>query len=713
MVSEKIHSFITINKYLYSGIMRSIIFIGLLLFQLSASGIEINKKNIRIVRDGFGVPHIYAPTDEEVAYGLAWATAEDDFQSMQENFLTVRGRLASVKGKDGAVMDFLAAFIGARQVAEEQYATAFSPKYRRILESYCQAVNDYAAKHPKEVLVKKMLPVTPQDMVAGYVIGMALMTNVHFNIIKVSSGTINSQELSTPKGSNGFAINGQKTADGSTYLAVNSHQPLQGPYSWYEAHLHSKEGWNILGGTFPGGTTIFHGVNEHLGWAHTVSMSDLSDIYKLTMHDKHKLKYRFDGQWLDLEKKHIWMKVKLFWFIKIPVRKTFYKSVHGPVLQGKDGHFYAMRFPANMDIRAAEQWYRMNKATDFDSFYEALKMQGITGLNIIYADKKGNIMHLDNACFPKRDTSYNWWGILPGDTSATLWKANDYYPIEALSQVKNPDCGYVFNTNNSPFEATGTSCNPHPDAMAVSRFYFPYENNRSLLIKELLERYDKVDYKAFKAIKFNQDIRTPAYTYSISNLEALFNLNPKDYPELADIITLMKSWDRRADVNSKAATIGAILIQKYISRKISMGNIPNKETEMPLPEMIDILKETKEHLLKYFGRIDVPLGTVQKLVRGDRELPIGGIPDVLAAMNVAPYKKGTFKAEGGESYIMLIRFTPEGPEIETISPYGASNRPESPHYDDQMEMFLAQQLKPMSLDTEAVMKQAKRTYHPE
>jgi acyl-homoserine-lactone acylase len=127
-----------------------------MIFLQSAEAIEINKKNIRIVRDSFGVPHIYAPTDEEVAYGLAWATAEDDFQSMQENFLTIRGRLASVKGKDGAVMDFLAAFIGAQEIVNQQYATAFSPKFQGILESYCQAVNDYASRYPKEVLIKKI-----------------------------------------------------------------------------------------------------------------------------------------------------------------------------------------------------------------------------------------------------------------------------------------------------------------------------------------------------------------------------------------------------------------------------------------------------------------------------------------------------------------------------------------------------------------------------
>jgi acyl-homoserine-lactone acylase len=686
--------------------------VGCFISSLSVHAIQVNTEHIEIIRDQWGVPHIYAPTDEEVAYGLAWATAEDDFLSMQENFLSIRGKLAGIKGKDGAVMDFLAAFIGAKQVAEEQYDKAFSPKYRKILAYYCQAVNDYAQKHPEKVLIKSILPVTPQDMVAGYVVGMALMTNVHFDILRISSGAINNQELSTPKGSNAFAVNAQKTADGNTYLAINSHQPLQGPYSWYEAHLHSEEGWNILGGTFPGGATIFHGVNEHLGWAHTVSLSDLTDVYELRMHNKKKLTYRFDGEWLKLKKKHIWLKVKLFWFIKIPVRKTFYESVHGPVLKGKDGKFYAMRFPANMDIRAAEQWYHMNKATDFSSFYDALKMQAITGLNFVYADKQGNIMHLDNACFPKRDTSYNWWSILPGDTSATLWAAGDYYPLEALAQVVNPNCGYVFNTNNTPFLSSGKDCNLHPDALVVSRYYFAYDNNRSLQAKKLLDSAGKIDYSDFKQIKFDRRLRKPAYTYAIANLESLFELDADKYPEVADVIRILQQWDRDAHPESIGAAVAAVFIQKHFNSKIKEGKIPVSETNISVQEMLTTLKATREHLLKYFGSLYVPLGKVQKLVRGAKELPVGGIPDVIAAMAITPHKEGVFKADAGESYIMMVRFDQEGPQIETISPYGNSNQPESPHFDDQMELYLSQQLKPMSLIKEQVLLSAKRSYHP-
>jgi acyl-homoserine-lactone acylase len=317
--------------------MKAFLSILLAVFTVSQICATINPENIEIIRDKWGVPHIYAPSDEEVAYGLAWVTAEDDFTSMQENLLAIRGKLSQVKGKDGAIMDFLCAFVGAKDVVKTQYPDAISYKFRKILEAYCKGVNDYIRLYPEKLMIKGMKPVTVEEFLAGYVVGMALMTNIQTDLMKVSQGTISNHETKTPKGSNGLAISPIKTGSDTTFLAVNSHQPLEGPYSWYEAHLCSEEGWNILGGTFPGGAVIFHGINQHLGWAHTVTYSDLNDVYKLTMHPKNKLQYRFDGQWLKLEKKQIWLWVKIWWIFKIPVRKTFYQSVYGPTIKGGDG----------------------------------------------------------------------------------------------------------------------------------------------------------------------------------------------------------------------------------------------------------------------------------------------------------------------------------------------------------------------------------------
>ncbi len=673
--------------------------------------IDIQPKNIQIIRDHWGVPHIYAKTDEEVAYGLAWATAEDDFKSMQENLLTARCRLAEVKGKDGAIMDYLCAVIGARESVNKLYDQSFSPKFKGMLSAYVKAVNKFAETHPDKVWIKDVFPITEKDVVIGYTIGLALMTNVPFSIMKISDGTLKTDQLTAPKGSNGFAINGNKSIDGNTYLAINSHQPLEGPYSWYEAHVHSDEGWDMLGGTFPGGITIFHGVNQNLGWAHTVSFADHDDVYLLKMHPTEKNKYFFDGKWLELKEKKVRMKVKIFWFIKIPVTKTFYESVYGPVIE-KDGKYFALRFPSAFDIRGAEQWYHMNKAKNFDEFQTALKEMALPGLNIIYADKDNNIMYLDNGHFPKRDPHYNWWNVLPGDTSATLWKANDYYSYDDLVKVINPKCGYIFNSNNTPFNCTSKEDNPDKSKYVLAPYYFPYNTNRSLRSSYLFANSGKISYDEFKAIKYDQSFMNPAYNYAMENIEDILHLDTNKYPQIKEGIDVLKKWNRRADVNNKQAAMVALITRYVIDKLIEEGRFPATRARVKEWFLVKCVEDAQDHLKKHFGTLEVPLGSLQHLVRGDKELPIGGIPDVIAAMWVTKHKHGLYKAEVGETYIELVQFTKNGPIIESISPYGTSNVEGNKHYDDQMDLFVQQKTKKVSMNYDEIIKEKESIYHP-
>ncbi|MES2622231.1 MAG: penicillin acylase family protein, partial [Bacteroidota bacterium] len=269
-------------------ILFSLLFLLLSTF-VSLAG--VNPESVQIVRDKWGVPHIYAKTDAETTYGLAWATCEDDFATVQKMLLAVNGRLAEVDGKGGAVLDFISFIVGSQQVVDTGYEKAFSPSFKTIIEAYTQGLNDYAAANPKQLLVSGLFPITPKDVVAQYVFTNALLTNVYIDVQKIFNRTIRQYETNLPSGSNAFALNSKRTKDGKTYLAINSHQPLEGLFSWYEAHLVSDEGLNILGGTFPGGMSIFHGTTENLGWACTLNHPDLDDVYKLQMNPKNKLQY--------------------------------------------------------------------------------------------------------------------------------------------------------------------------------------------------------------------------------------------------------------------------------------------------------------------------------------------------------------------------------------------------------------------------------------
>ncbi len=473
--------------------------------------------------------------------------------------------------------------------------------------------------------------------------------------------------------------------------------------AWYEAHLCSEQGWNILGGLFPGGSTIFHGVNEHLGWAHTVNYQDKIDTYQLQTDKAHPNQYLFDGQWLPLEKKTVKLRVK---GIPFAIGRKAYWSKYGATIKTKQGWF-AVRTGANQDLRGTEQWYRMNKACSFSEFREAMQMTAIPGFNVVYADPD-TIYYVSNGKIPYRDPAYDWSGTLPGNTSKTLW--TKFRPLSDFPQYVNPPGGYLFNTNNTPFNATAPANNLRPEPFDRTMGFERWDNNRSIRLGELMGQYNKLSYDDFKRIKY--DLQLPATLSYVASPDAnaLFTLKPDDYPDLRDLVQTVVSWNRQATADSRGAAVFLIFYQYWKAKAETLPTVPKALTR---EDCVEGLRFVQTYLLKHFGRTDIRLGDYQKHVRGSKELPIWGIPDVLASIYAKPYTRGRVQSSQGESYIALVKFPKAGlPEIETVNCYGASNHPESPHYTDQMALFINQKTKPMTLDKATVLRQARRVYHP-
>lgn len=672
---------------------------------------QVDPQEVTIVRDGWGVPHIYAKTDAGGAYGLAYAYAEDDFESSQQSLLAVNGKLSQVKGKKGALFDMVAFLVDADGLVEEKYETDVSPEFKKVLAGYAQGLNDYAERHPEEVLRKGVFPISGKTILKGYVTNLTFMSNVHFDLLGIFEGTIIAQEDEKfSRGSNGWAISPNMTADGETYLVSNSHQPLEGPLAWYECHIETEEGWHFLGATFAGGVTPFLGTNPNLGWTHTVNHDDYCDVYKLVMHPDEKLKYKFDGEWLTLEERKLKLNVKVG-PVKIPVRKAVYRSKYGPTLKSKTG-FYSLRFPSNMSVKAAEQWFRMNKAKNLEEFQDAIRMQGIPNLNIIYGDQEGNIMFLGHGLFPKRDPNFQWDRVLPGDTSATLW-APDYFALEEEPQVVNPNCGYVYNMNNSSMSCTAPEENPKPGSFPKTMGLQQRHTARSLRFIDLIEGRKSLTYEEMKEIKYDSHMKLPLYTRAIKNLDQIRNLDQQKYSPIADVIDALNRWDGGSDADNRQAAIFAVAVRYYVKYMRDEGLLDYNNV---LPERVlaDGLFFARDHLNKHFGKWEVPLGDLQKHIRGDKELPMWGVPEAITQIYTEEYEDGKFKSYSGESYILFIRYNKENkyPVLESVHPYGTSSHPESPHYNDQMEKFVNKQLKPMSMDEKVVRSNAERIYHP-
>ena len=664
---------------------------------------QINPKNIDIVRDEYGIPHIYAQTDAEVAYGLAWANAEDDFTTIQEAYLAGNAMLSNYIGLKGAAADFITQFIGSKNLIEEKIGT-ISEDYMAVVEGYSQGLNAYASNNPDKVLYKKLFPITPKKMLMYSQLQLFISNEGAYWAGRILNNDTQDDFLDQNlTGSNVIAMNSSKTVSGETFLAINTHQPLEGPTSWYEVHLNSQEGTNIIGTMYPGTPNVVIGVNEYLGWSHTVNYPDKTDVFKLRM--KNKRKYIVDEEEYELEKFKAKITIKVLG-IPIKINRKYYKSIYGPTLKNKSG-YYSIRTPTLFNVKALEQWWRMGKSKNFTEFYNNLKMKELPGFNIGYADKYDTIFYMSNGIIPKRAQGYNWKGIVPGDTKKTLW--TEYHNIEDLPQVIQPESGFIYNANHSPFKSTSADENPNEENYNENMGYETYDNNRSTRLIELIESYDRVSYDDFKDIKYDNSFPSK-FNYNFMDISIIETLKLQAENDLFKLLDIIQKWDRKTDIDSQGAGFYGVLyyqlVRNYRDEIQKNNKIISKEI------LLSALADTKAYIINNFGSTEITLGDFQKLVRGDKELPIWGLPDVITAMSSRPYKDGKYKVTQGESYIGLVRFNENGPILESIISFGNSDNPESDHYTDQMEKYSKFQTKKMTFDKNIIYSEAKEIYNP-
>ncbi|MBI1288196.1 MAG: acyl-homoserine-lactone acylase [Flavobacteriales bacterium] len=681
---------------------------------------KIDPGNITLVRDSFGIPHIFAPTDAEVAYGLAWANAEDAFSETQNLVYIGKEMMGRVDGIEGAPADYFIHAIGARQLVEERFEADLSPEFKKYIDGFVQGLNAYAAAHPDEVKLKKAFPATSKDIITAFVVTMAFLSDAQNAVGDAVGGTYDTVTVNfpvhnrKPVGSNAFALNSTLTVDGQTYVCTNPHMGMDGGLSFYETHLHSDEGLNIEGALFQGTSSVNMGANENLAWGMTWNFFDRLDVFKLNMVKGKALTYEMDGEELKLEKRPVWLKVGLgkhHRFV-IPVRKMTYWSKYGCTIKSDKGNnFYSVRFPANQSVRAAEQLYYMNKATDYDSFRKALDIHAIVLFNVVYGDRDDNIFYLEHGTLPKRDLSFDWQGLLPGNTSKTLW--TELVPLDSMPQTVNPECGFVFNTNNTPFHASSKECFegscPYPN-YAVDDL--PGDNNRANRFQELIHEKDRFSLDDLRKIKF--DVTLSHKGGFGESMEPLFHLDGNKYPDLKEAIGILKSWNRTSEIHEYAPTLLGLILREIFTRRGYDDNEFVRGFAVDEDEWVSTLRNACDTLKAHFGTVKVEWGTIHRNIRGDKNLPLRGFADMLSP-SYPEQRPGSFifTPEYGDSYMLFAAFDKDGlTRLQALQPLGNSLDPESPHYNDQMELFSKQQLRQLSLKREDVMKKAESVYHP-
>ena len=193
-------------------------------FLLNAQSIDV--MNIEIVRDSFGVPHIYAKSDAELAYGLAWAHAEDDFKTIQEAYLAGNSLLSKHIGLRGAPIDFLSQLIRSDDTIDSLYQT-IDENFIKVVQGYAKGLNSFADEHPEQVLVNKLFPITPRKMLKYSLLQLFIFSEGEKAVLSIFNNTAGVIDTSADSGlgSNLFAFSSKKTKNNETYLGINTHQP--------------------------------------------------------------------------------------------------------------------------------------------------------------------------------------------------------------------------------------------------------------------------------------------------------------------------------------------------------------------------------------------------------------------------------------------------------------------------------------------------------
>lgn len=667
-----------------------------------------------IIRDEFGVPHIYGARDVDVAYGIARAHAEDDFFTLQDVLAMTRGRYGAIAGQAGAPVDYIYHLLGARKIAEREISNLPDDVYF-ILDAYATGLNDYAAAHPGEVKLDRLFPINAKDITTGFALRQPFFFQLDNVIGALAEGgelpeehgpVIPQSELALPVplgadgadlGSNAFAIAPEKSGDGVTRLVSNTHQPLRGGVAWYELVVESGEGWHFAGATFPGAPFPLLGHNQHLGWTNTVNRPDLIDVYRLEM-DASGTRYRLDGEWRELERRTVTLPVR-FGPLVLPVRRQVLRSVHGPVLQNKDGWF-AVRYGGMDSVEQIGGYFRLNKARNYGEWRSILSDRRIPSTNFIYADRTGRIAYIYNAAIPVRPSGADWRGIVPGNRSDLIW--TETVPLDALPQYENPASGWLFNSNNTPFSAAGEGSNLDPADFPAELGIEMGMTNRAVRAAKLLSEAGLITLERLKRIKYDTGWEREIYVAEV--LDGIAALDLSSEPELQKAQKLLATWDMNSDGNGAADALALIILRRPMWDDFTGGKRPPPR---------ELLGDAADHLMERFGRLDVPMKQILRLKQGNADLPMDGGSDTLRAATAWDVMEdGRLSLRHGDSFLMFIEWPANGPvRSQSVQPFGsAATRTRSAHFTDQMELYVRHGLKPVHFNRADVLENAIRRY---
>ncbi|MEK6153290.1 acylase [Flavobacteriaceae bacterium 3-367] len=686
-----------------------------------------------IIRDDFGVPHIYGKTDADAVFGLLYAQCEDDFNRVERNYIWATGRLAEVDGEAALYSDLRAKLFMTEEEAKANYKK--SPEWlKKLCDAFADGINYYLHTHPEvqPKLLTRFEPWMPMYFSEGSIGGdIERISTKKIQAFYESGMEIpEAQEIQLkkkedalePQGSNGIAIAGKLTQSGNTLLLINPHTSF---YFRGEVHVVSEEGLNAYGAVTWGQFFVYQGFNEKTGWMHTSTYTDVMDEFKETLLQLDgELLYQYGEELRPVTTSQITLKYREGESLK---ERNFpaYRTHHGPITHVEDGQWTASAMMWE-PVKALEQSYIRTKQTGYSGFRQMMDIRTNSSNNTVYADAEGNIAYFHGNFIPVRDTVFDYTQPVDGSDPRTDWRG--LHTVDENILLLNPENGWLQNCNSTPYTAAleySPKKKDYPKYMSLDR-----ENFRGVHAIDLLRGKD--GFTLDNLIALGHDSYLPAFEKLIPGLVAAYDGSQNKDPILAEPIKTLRNWDFRTSKASVAMSLAHFYGMRYGREGVRPGKMSDMElmtyfgSQSPLQERLAIFTKVVEQLESDFGTWEMPWGEINRYQRinGDirqafddnkPSIPVGfasGRWGALAAYG-ARYTNNTKKIYGtrGNSFVAVVEFG-ERVRAKTILAGGQSGDPASAHFGDQAQRYADMQFKEVAYYKEDVLKRAETTYHP-
>ncbi len=649
----------------------------------SAGGAE----KVSILRDGWGVPHILADSMPAACYGLGWAQAEDRLEQLLRNYRFSAGTMAEAFGPDWVDHDWRRRLVGQQYVCRARYKE-LPEDVRAAIEAFQAGVKAYMREHPDEV------PDWAPEIEPWLVPALGREIIFNWPVDQAQHELDRRGEVDFEFSSNQWAVAPKRTTAGCAFFCIDPHIPWDGIFRFYEFRLHAGD--EHLSGFGPlGAPTLGLGHNDHLGWACTTGGPDTTDVYIEQINPDNPLQYRYDGEWRDMATRDITIHVKG----GDPVTRTVESTHHGPVMLREDGRAYSMACPYLDQVGLVTQLYRMGTARDLDEFKAAIGMLQFMEQNTMYADVDGNIFYCRTGRVPIRPEGFDFSKPVPGNTSRSEWKG--LHDMADLVQLENPERGYMQNCNIGP-DTMLVDCPIRPEAYPGYIYNAPAQqsNSRGRRAVELLEAAKKLTVKQATEIVLDTHAEgAEEWQAAIADVAEGFSEDElANTPGLGQALKAFAGWDGFLEVDATGAPFYRAL------RQMAKEAQPPPDNQLimqgkPLPEdqeasLRQSAIEAVEYLNEKFGRSVLPWGDIHRVKRGDKSWPAAGgdygAGSSLRAVGTSQDDDGILYGRGGQSWTQLVIFKRGAVRSYSATPYGQSDRPDSPHYTDQAEKLYSQ-----------------------